>query len=493
MISTTLFGITFILYVLALIVSGVSLVNDRKSIERASFWMFVLGFIAHTVALLVRWGEAGEVEVNAFQASEGRILQGMEWFAVWISHPPWSNMFESLVCFGWGMTAVSIYGIYKFQIRILSIFAITLSLVVMGAASLLVDQTITPLIPALQSKWIHLHVTMATISYPAFGLAAIVSLFYLMKVGVGNENFAVSIAAISAAIILMVGGGDLLTSGQFNMTLMGTHGGESYQLSYGATDAAGNSIVQNEAMRMAIPGAGLMMGVSAIMFLSAFVFYSVSRRMPLGKREKLLNLLLGGGFLFLCLLLVDILFHALSGAPIQMTQADALSLIAPKYLGADGNTLVESIALHGSGPYQLSLGGNPFEFMLLVTVWLAVVFYFALVYKRDWLTAQLPSADRLDDLAYKTILFAFPFLTLLIITGAVWAYYAWGRYWGWDPKETWSLVTWIVYSIYLHVRITHGWEGKIPAVLSVVGFAVVIFTYLGVNILLSGLHSYGGG
>jgi cytochrome c-type biogenesis protein CcsB len=77
-----------------------------------------------------------------------------------------------------------------------------------------------------------------------------------------------------------------------------------------------------------------------------------------------------------------------------------------------------------------------------------------------------------------------------IFTGAVWAHYAWGSYWSWDPKETWSLITWIVYALYLHARLMRGWKGKKIAVLSIIGFASVIFTYFGVNFILSGLHSY---
>ena len=90
----------------------------------------------------------------------------------------------------------------------------------------------------------------------------------------------------------------------------------------------------------------------------------------------------------------------------------------------------------------------------------------------------------------KTISFGFLFLTVGIITGAVWANSAWGTYWSWDPKETWSLITWFIYAIYLHCRYMRGWSGKKAAWISVIGFASVIFTYIGVNFLLSGLHSY---
>jgi cytochrome c-type biogenesis protein CcsB len=102
----------------------------------------------------------------------------------------------------------------------------------------------------------------------------------------------------------------------------------------------------------------------------------------------------------------------------------------------------------------------------------------------------LPDVDLLDDLNHRLVMFGFLFLSVGIITGAVWAYSAWGRYWGWDPKETWSLITWFVYATLLHARMMRGWRGKRTAILSIGGFAAVLFTYFGVN-LLPGLHSYG--
>jgi cytochrome c-type biogenesis protein CcsB len=106
---------------------------------------------------------------------------------------------------------------------------------------------------------------------------------------------------------------------------------------------------------------------------------------------------------------------------------------------------------------------------------------------------SFPPSRVLDDLNYKAIMIGFPLLTLGIITGAAWANYAWGTYWSWDPKETWSLIVWFVYAAFLHARITRGWVGRRAAWLSIIGFAATIFCYLGVNLFLSGLHSYGGG
>ena len=110
--------------------------------------------------------------------------------------------------------------------------------------------------------------------------------------------------------------------------------------------------------------------------------------------------------------------------------------------------------------------------------------------KEGSLIALFPSLDSLDALVYKTIALGFPLLTLGIVTGAAWANYAWGSYWSWDPKETWSLITWFVYALFLHARFTREWRGKRAAILSIIGFAAVLFTYFGVNYVLSGLHSY---
>jgi cytochrome c-type biogenesis protein CcsB len=104
---------------------------------------------------------------------------------------------------------------------------------------------------------------------------------------------------------------------------------------------------------------------------------------------------------------------------------------------------------------------------------------------------RLSLAETLDNISYRIIGLGFPLLTIGIIAGAVWANEAWGTYWSWDPKETWALITWLVFAAYLHARITRGWQGRRPALLAATGFVVVWVCYLGVNLLGKGLHSYG--
>jgi cytochrome c-type biogenesis protein CcsB len=105
----------------------------------------------------------------------------------------------------------------------------------------------------------------------------------------------------------------------------------------------------------------------------------------------------------------------------------------------------------------------------------------------------LPSAAALDRVAYRVIAFAFPIWTFAVIAGAIWAQEAWGRYWGWDPKETWSFVTWTIFAGYLHARSTAGWKGRRAAVIAVVGFVSLLITYYAVNLWIVGLHSYARG
>lgn len=105
---------------------------------------------------------------------------------------------------------------------------------------------------------------------------------------------------------------------------------------------------------------------------------------------------------------------------------------------------------------------------------------------------RLPPAASLDKLSYRLNALVFPLWTFAVIAGAVWAEAAWGRYWGWDPKETWSFITWVAYAAYLHARATAGWKGRRAACLSLVAFAAFVFNYYGVNIFITGLHSYAG-
>ncbi len=119
------------------------------------------------------------------------------------------------------------------------------------------------------------------------------------------------------------------------------------------------------------------------------------------------------------------------------------------------------------------------------------VLYLVKVHRPRWAT-RLPDADVLDQVAYRTTVFAFPIYTAGVVFGAIWAESAWGRFWGWDPKETVAFVAWVVYAAYLHSRATAGWRGGRAAVINIVGFAVMVFNLFFINLVVAGLHSYAG-
>jgi cytochrome c-type biogenesis protein CcsB len=105
---------------------------------------------------------------------------------------------------------------------------------------------------------------------------------------------------------------------------------------------------------------------------------------------------------------------------------------------------------------------------------------------------RVPDSRKIDLISYRFLAFAFPLWTFTVVAGAIWAEYAWGRYWGWDPKETWALVTWVIYACYLHARSTAGWRGTRAAAIAIIGLASFWFNFVGINLLVSGLHSYAG-
>jgi cytochrome c-type biogenesis protein CcsB len=159
-------------------------------------------------------------------------------------------------------------------------------------------------------------------------------------------------------------------------------------------------------------------------------------------------------------------------------------VVAQTQEGLIRNYLFKATFLHTSGAVSLAS-------------WLAALGFILLFWRYGRLLKRVISSfsvdpETLDEITYKSIAIGFPIFTLGgLIFGAIWADQAWGVYWSWDPKETWSLITWFVYAFYLHARLLRGWRGKKIAVVAVLGFVAVVFTYLGVNLFLSGLHSYG--
>ena len=170
----------------------------------------------------------------------------------------------------------------------------------------------------------------------------------------------------------------------------------------------------------------------------------------------------------------------------QGLKANEIAQVAPERLEMAAREFLTQ-----SGPkLYLSINANPVELAAFITAFAATLFVIIFSFRTEKLRMALPSKERLDSLMYKTGSVAFAGLAILLITGAVWANESWGRYWGWDSKETGALVAWLTYAAFLHTRISRGWKGRSSAYFAIAGFLLVIFTYLGVSYLLPGLHSY---
>ena len=279
--SSQFFGVTTLAYLLATVFYIALFIFKNKKIGPIGTVLTILGTVTLTIALGMRWYES---------------------YQIGIGHAPLTNMFESLVFFAWCIALFYLFMEFKFKNRVTGAFVMPFAFASMAYASFAkgINQAISPLVPALQSNWLIVHVITCFIGYGAFAMSAGLGVMYLLKKSALNKKLS-----------------------------------------------------------------------------------------------------------------------------------------------------------------------------------------------DETLTGSLPDLRFIDDMTYKTIVFGFLWLSAGIITGAVWANEAWGTYWSWDPKETWSIITWFIYASTLHARFTRGWSGSRIAWLAIIGFVSVFFTYFGVNYFLSGLHSYG--
>jgi len=267
----------------------------------------------------------------------------------------------------------------------------------------------------------------------------------------------------------------------------------------------------NAPFRLDIPYAGVALAITGILLVGvvvAFCIYIYKNNEAAGKVGRgLLKVAFAAQIISLAVVIGGIkttqniyptLQQQLAANPGQyltagMAIADKQQLSAKEY-AAITPMQFEQIAkqyLQSAGDKMfLSLNANPVEIAALITALVGTLFVLIFGFKTEQLRERLPSLESLDSLMYKTACLAFAGLAMLLITGAIWANESWGRPWGFDSKETGALIAWLTYAAFLHTRISRGWKGRSSAYFAVIGFLLVIFTYLGVSYLLPGLHSY---
>lgn len=440
--ETVLVVLALISYVGSSILFLAFLYLQERVLERAAIVTAALGFGLNVAA----WGTRGLL----------------------VGHYPLTNLYDTSLFFALATAGANLLITATSHQRFIGVLTMPVAIVLLVLA-LLYGGEARDLPPVLVSFWRPIHVTLAMAGYAACAISFATALLYLLKDGVRFETFALCAMGIVGLTYALLSDGAVLRHGVFYANLV--IGRERIPL-----DPDGKTFLHT-----AIPVVGQLFRLAFVTALLSVVGLGFSfiqsarssllRRLGYGVAWVAGILQLAGlGFLFFTLR------SPLRG--VDLIDPAQRAIIPPAWLQQFGPRL------------EVHVRGNALEIAAVVAAVALTAFVVFFGWKLERILAVAPSLDALDHLTYRAVAVAFPLLTLMIVTGAVWANESWGRYWAWDPKETWALITWLIYALFLHTRITHGWKGRRAALFAVLGFIAVMFTYLGVSFILPGLHSY---
>ena len=442
-------GIAFLLFMAFLnVVKGGNLLNEANLLYAA------LIFYAGAGALYLGFGVTGTDSYVRFAslatwlglaANTGAVAH--RWYEA--GHPPFASIYEMLLSFVWTLAVLTLVAEKKFGVKVIG--TVTMPVAIVGVVLMQLLRTeVHPLVPALQSTWLHVHVTLAMLAYAACALSFALALMFLIQDKVRNETFLAATSLFGIGVYAGI------------LTRFENWGGLSV-IAWNTKDKSEMFLQRGVRLFVVIPDLGWLMLLVLLVVAAPFILYLAG---TLKKNEALFTLANRAVFISILLQVVALLVFLLRARSGQYSSLDA------------------------EGLFATSLAASPFILSGLVGGIFSSLLYLLLLWRRPDLERLLPSAEALDRITYKTICIAFPLLTLMIAAGAYWANRTWGSYWSWDPKETWAAITWLVYAGYLHMRITRGWRGRRAAYFAILGFAVVMFTFFGVTYLLPGLHAY---
>lgn len=464
--STFLYNLSTLGYVFSLFIFAFQALGSRKALLRMGVLLLASSFIVQTSGMVLRWIEAGRLEVLAAERAVGQVLSGWSYFVIFTQHPPWSNLYEIMIYMSWGIIMVTMAAELKWQLSWLRQMGIMLALMALGMASL-TDASIKPLVPALKSWWIMIHVISASIAYAAGAIAAFISLFALMKDDVRVKKCAfMGCAFIAVGILLfsLAGGPRLVLEQTYFVKLLGSVSDNVVSVIDMSKDGGVPFLVP-------MPFMGWIFIITIFIHLVLGAALIQTRALAKDHIVRLFALI---GFVFSTICLAGVTYHDLMHTSIDVGVGLSHHLSPP-------------------GPWFISSRSHPWSLGLLVFTLVMEAWLLLYILRPKFIADRLPSVAVLENAAYKAISLSFFLVTLVLITGALWAHYAWGRYWAWDPKETGALAIWLTYAIYLHARRTSKLSHVVCSVIGVVGFFVIIIGFLGVNLGLfaNGLHTYG--
>lgn len=411
------------------------LADANGSFLLAAFLLYCAAFILFAAAVTDRDRSGGERQEESRKGKWGAAALGatsagfvchllfftLRWYKS--GHAPTSNMYEFMTLLAMMIAFAVLVLFLLYRTPVIGAFALPVGIVILAYASVF-PKEITPLIPALQSYWLPIHVTLAAAGEAFFAVGFAGGLMYLLRT--------IDFAAPSAR----------WRKRGVEFTLFASLAVVGFAGSFFAFQASGFRAV----FQTAPTAAGGQQGVESVYILPPIIA-------PHGGHYQEGSVFLG--------------------------QEDGL-LQAPGWMkgvqsGRKLNTVFWSLLTGGALYTVLRLAaGKPLG---------AVI---------QPLLRRMDPED-LDEIAYRSIAIGYPVFTLgALIFAMIWAHEAWGRFWGWDPKEVWALIAWLFYAVYLHLRLSRGWQGEKSSWLAVLGFLVVMFTLIGVNLVIAGLHSYAG-
>jgi len=442
-------GIAFLLFMAFL-----NVVKSGNLLNEANLLYAALIFYAGAGALYLGFGVTGTASYVRFAslatwagllANTGAVAH--RWYEA--GHPPFASVYEMLLSFVWTLAVLTLIAEKRYGVKVIG--TVTMPVAIVGVVLMqLLRSDVKPLVPALQSTWLHVHVTLAMLAYAACALSFALAMMFLIQDKMKTETFLAATSLFTTATYLGI------------LTRFEKWGGLSLA-AWNPEEKSEIFLAKGMRLFVVIPDLGWLMLLVLAAVAAPVALYAISRWKKDEGFIELANRSVFLGILLQVLALVFFLIRARDG----------------RYGSLDAE-----------GLFPTSLAASPFILSGLIGGIFVSLLYLLLLWRREDLERMLPSADVLDQLTYRTIAIGFPLLTLMIAAGAYWANRAWGSYWSWDPKETWAAITWLVYALYLHLRITRGWRGRRAAYFAILGFAVVMFTFFGVTYLLRGLHAY---
>ncbi|MGA1367033.1 MAG: cytochrome c biogenesis protein CcsA [Blastocatellia bacterium] len=481
-------GTLIVLALLSYIIAAAGLVTNFWApipfLQRMGVWVGSAGVFFNLSSWLVRWVAAGDRENWIRMTSQ---ITGEYHFWWFFSYIPFANLYDLSIAFAFGAGLATMLLSHRENGRFVGALSLPLMALILLLA-IFIGNSFINLPPVLDSYWRPIHVGVASLSYGVALVSFALAVVYLLKDGVKVEHMAIVVTGsilVTYAFVWLMGGVKAFDPASL-----------SYRLNAVLIHSGG---VFNTGARVALPGVGILMTLGFGLFLGttvAFWLQLYRGRASAGRwghwmlRASLVVQAIATGLLFYRLRTMQSIGSLIG--------QDQYYQVAKTLAGKEAeNQSVQSLVTVGGNWLQsnsaslvLDMRSNPVEIAAVITLLVTTLFLVLFSIRTERIRESLPPIEKIDSMIYKTVGVAFAGLAILLVTGAVWANESWGRYWGWDAKETGALVAWLAYAGYLHTRIAHGWTGRRSAYFALVGFLLVIFTYLGVSYILPGLHSY---